>query len=445
MESHKNRVKLNVGGKKFETTATTLLGAGRNSFFGAMFDENWNLHSDGPITEHFIDRNPDYFGVLLDLLRTGELYIPQNIDKKILYREAAYYGILDNVRSAECDTFDGNRLRLVKSITVFPSGGGKVTPAIRASLDGWCCVAQGSMVHVYDWMLEEHPTISLDYHKVNDVCWVNSESIVVSFDEDLANGGMGLFSASNGELKYKFQVTDYMKGLGPSNYINSAIDFSSDYKLFSSWESTTSYGHRIGVWDIVTGKLMDFLCCPPDCSRKNATRLQWLHDTNCVMAVYSHPKNDICLFDIRQRNMVWTLDRDRKKQYLADIEDAIAIEESSSICVVDWNECLSFMDLRSTDRSVNWRKSTKGVAPSHFRVNIKTCYPKLAYHKGQLFSSMEDRISVYCGSNWIVTSEFRQSHGGSICDFSIGGDRLFALRKEENVIHLWETPRPPII
>ena len=58
MGTPKDKVKLNVGGKMFETTATTLAGAGRNSFFGAIFDENWNLHSDGAITEHFIDRNP---------------------------------------------------------------------------------------------------------------------------------------------------------------------------------------------------------------------------------------------------------------------------------------------------------------------------------------------------------------------------------------------------
>lgn len=39
MESQKDRVKVDVGGKKFETTATTLTDAGRNSFFGAIFDE----------------------------------------------------------------------------------------------------------------------------------------------------------------------------------------------------------------------------------------------------------------------------------------------------------------------------------------------------------------------------------------------------------------------
>ncbi|BBH08602.1 hypothetical protein Prudu_020836 [Prunus dulcis] len=87
MGIQKDRVRFNVGGRIFETTATTLANAGRNSMFGAMFDENWNLQSDNS-NEYFIDRNPDCFAVLLDLLRTQELHIPANMSEKLLYREA---------------------------------------------------------------------------------------------------------------------------------------------------------------------------------------------------------------------------------------------------------------------------------------------------------------------------------------------------------------------
>ncbi|KAI8004567.1 BTB/POZ domain-containing protein [Camellia lanceoleosa] len=103
MGIQKDRVKFNVGGKFFETTSTTLANAGRNSFFGAMFDHQWNLQTLNS-DEFFIDRNPDCFAILLDLLRTGELYIPSHIPEKLLYR------LLDHVRTAKRGQFNGNRL-----------------------------------------------------------------------------------------------------------------------------------------------------------------------------------------------------------------------------------------------------------------------------------------------------------------------------------------------
>ncbi|KAL7224261.1 hypothetical protein ACSBR1_025679 [Camellia fascicularis] len=83
MAIHSNiYVKFNVGGKIFQTTTSTLANAGNNSFFGKMFDKNWNLQTYNSADDdgnYFIDWNPDCFAILHDLLRTGELYIPSNI------------------------------------------------------------------------------------------------------------------------------------------------------------------------------------------------------------------------------------------------------------------------------------------------------------------------------------------------------------------------------
>ncbi|XP_019190544.1 PREDICTED: BTB/POZ domain-containing protein At4g30940-like [Ipomoea nil] len=194
MGIQRDRVRLNVGGRVFETTAMTLANAGRNSLFGAMFDDNWSL-SDATITEHFIDRNPDCFAVILDLLRTGELYIPANVPEKLVCREALFYGVLDHVREAMWHPFDGNRLRLARSMTGRAPEDGT---SIRAGPDGGCCVIHGSMAHVYDWMMEEHPSINLDYQILNDAVWIDSGKIVISACESLGrgDGGMGLFKAS---------------------------------------------------------------------------------------------------------------------------------------------------------------------------------------------------------------------------------------------------------
>ncbi|XP_025884457.1 BTB/POZ domain-containing protein At2g24240-like [Solanum lycopersicum] len=373
MESQKNRVKLNVGGKKFETTATTLASGGRTSFFGAMFNDDWNLHSDGSITEIFIDRNPEYFGVLLDLLRTGELYIPPKIDKKHLYREALYYGIEDHLRLAKWGPFDGNRLRLAESIKGPTKGKAE---KIRASPNSWCCVVRDNIVSVYNWMLEEKTTITTrDYRRVNDVCWVNSDNIAVSSsDKYLASEGIGLFTASTGELKYNFQVKDEDQ---LKDYTAGALGVGSDYKLFSSCTEITNKKNGIAVWDQITGKQTDFLQYLP---YSKATKLQWLQGLN---------------------------------------------------------ECLGFLDFRRTNTSVNWRYKKDSSSDM--------CFPKLVFHEGQLFSSLNNSISVYSGSDWLPTSQLRKSPGGPICDFFNWWYQLFALHKDENVIDLWETPRPPVI
>ncbi|XP_059286079.1 BTB/POZ domain-containing protein At2g24240-like [Lycium ferocissimum] len=442
MGIQKDKVKFNVGGRIFETTATTLANAGRNSLFGAMFDDEWNLNSDATTNEHFIDRNSDCFSVLLDLLRTGELYLPQNIPEKLLYREALFYGLLDHVRSAKWGPFDGNRLLPARSVTGRAPGDGT---AIRAGPDGGCCVAHGSMVHVYDWMMEEHPPINLDYQRVNDAGWVDSESIVLSACERLGkgDGGMGLFSVSTGDLRYKFHVKHENQ---VKSYTAGALSFSSDYKLFSSCKGRSNeYG--IGVWDQVTGKQIDFFYEPPGWSLGEADKLQWLHGTNCLLVASLFPRKDNCyisLLDFRDKsNMVWSWSdvgapiTDERR-----VRDAIAMEETSSICVVNEYEDLGFMDLRRSSGTPRWcsrSRLMKGKMPD------EPCYPKLALHEGQLFSSMNDCISVFCGPDWVLTSRLRRSYGGSICDFSIGGDRLFALHSEENVFDIWETSPPPII
>ncbi|XP_028793943.1 BTB/POZ domain-containing protein At4g30940 [Neltuma alba] len=444
MGIQKDRVRFNVGGRIFETTATTLANAGRNSMFGAMFDENWNLVADNS-TEHFIDRNPDCFAVLLDLLRSGELYIPVNIPEKLLYREALYYGLLDHVRTAKWGPFDGNRLTLSRSITGQSPGDGT---AIRGGPDGGCCVAHGSMVHVYDWMLDEHPPLNLDYQRVNDVGWADADHVVIGVSQRLGrgDGGLGLFRSSTGELRHKFPVRHENE---VKSFTAGALSFSSDYKIFSSCKGRSNeYG--IGVWDQITAKQIDFFYEPLGWSLGEADKLQWLEGRNCLLVSTLFPRKDNCyisLLDFRDKNMVWcwsdlggpVLAGDEKR-----VRDAIAMEDNNSICVVNEYEDLGFMDLRNSGvaSGIRWSSRSrlmKGKMPE------EPCYPKLALHNGQLFSSMNDCISVFCGSDWVLTSRLRRGYGGSICDLSIGGDRLFALHSEENVFDIWETPRPPII
>jgi len=74
MEKHadlaKQKVILDIGGTRFSTTKTTLLGV-PNSFFHAMLSSGcWQPDEDG---SYFVDRSPKYFEYVLDMLRNGQV------------------------------------------------------------------------------------------------------------------------------------------------------------------------------------------------------------------------------------------------------------------------------------------------------------------------------------------------------------------------------------
>ncbi|KAI8014280.1 BTB/POZ domain-containing protein [Camellia lanceoleosa] len=63
-----DRIKLNVGGKLFETTVSTLRSGGPDSLLAALSNRpRQDLFSD-PV---FIDRDPEIFSVLLSLLQSN--------------------------------------------------------------------------------------------------------------------------------------------------------------------------------------------------------------------------------------------------------------------------------------------------------------------------------------------------------------------------------------
>lgn len=433
-----DRVRFNVGGTKFETTATTLANAGPDSFFGPLLDGNWNLcpSSDDEI---FIDRNPVCFSILLDLLRTGELYIPKKVPEDLLYREALFYGLLHHVRVAKWGPFDGrNMLQVVSTMKSRALEKGTV---IRASADGGFCVAHGSVVHVYDWMLREHPSINLSHQKVNDLGWANLDSIVVT-----TPNGMGLLDPSTGELKHRFTIDS--RGYHLKGFNAGPLGFNSDHKIFSSCRPRDDE-NGIAVWDGETGKQADFWH-ESDEPLGRAHRLQWLNQTNCLLAAihsrstrnpYRHFPYNLCLLDSRDKKVAWSWFGSPDLTSRERVWDAVAMEDKSLIAVTDeYYEGLGFLDLRFPC-SVRWGpRRTTGVD-----MTSMGCHPKLEYYEGQLLLSTDDYISVFQGADFIPKLRLQHSEGGFIRDFSIGGDRIFTLHHEENRLDVWETPRPAIL
>jgi len=87
-DAQQNQVKLNVGGKIFETSVSTL--TKHQSMLQSMFSGRYELKKDnnGAV---FIDGDGEMFGVILNFLRRGIL--PSGFDKKALLAESEFYGL----------------------------------------------------------------------------------------------------------------------------------------------------------------------------------------------------------------------------------------------------------------------------------------------------------------------------------------------------------------
>ncbi|KAG2659739.1 BTB/POZ domain-containing protein At2g24240-like [Panicum virgatum] len=448
----RGRVRLNVGGRVFETTAATLAAAGRDTMLGAMLDASWNAGRDGGDgawpAEYFIDRDPACFAVLLDLLRTGGLHVPPGVPEAALHREALYYGLLDRVRAARLGELDGDRLRLAASVPGRAPGDGT---AVRAAPDGGCCVAHGGAVRVYNWALEERRPVYYPAHApVNDAAYLDAATLLVAARERPGrrdDGGVAAFSALTGEPRHRFRVAHDRQ---PRSFTAGALALGAGCDVFASCKGRfNEYG--VGVWDWNTGEQAGFFYEPPGCALGDADRLQWLDATGTLMVATMFPRADssfIGLLDFRDKSVVWSWSDAGTPASLEDKHavHAVAMEDGRSVCVINQYDDLGFLDLRRNAAGVRWRSRSKLTASGKTKAcGEETCYPKLAAHGGQLFASTGDTISVFSGADRVLTSTLRCSNGGAICDFSIGGDRLFALHSEENVFDVWETPPPPII
>lgn len=436
MRMSQDTIRLNVGGKVFVTSSTTLNNAGRDSMLSAMIDVDWRVK---PNEELFIDRNPAYFSVLLDLLRTGEVHIPPGMSERALHREALFYGLLDHVRAAKWGPLDGNRLECTATISGRATGD---ATAIRAAQDGSCCVAHGAMVHVYDWTMEEQVPLTLDYVTVNDAGFLNPQRVVICTCErgDKA-GGMALFNVKTGKLEHKFQVCHNSQ---PKNCTVGALA-SSDSHLFASCRGRINeYG--IGSWDQITGQLTDFFYENPPWSLGDACKLQWLPHSKLLLVATLYPRSDdsfISLLDMRSKTVVWSwTDSEYTVMDEKVVMDTVAMEECSTVCVVNQYDNLGFIDMRASNQGVRWRDRYQ---PGKISESEERCYSKLAVWGSQLFCSKDDSVFVFCtpdcdAARSVQTARLRKSEGGAISDIAVGGDRLFVLHREEDIFDVWETP-----
>lgn len=96
-------VTLNVGGKYFSTTRSTLQRE-EDSMLARMFTHTnshvWSTSVD-PNGAYLIDRSPRYFEPILNYLRHGELVIDKNVNPQGVLEEAKFFGIASLMETLE--------------------------------------------------------------------------------------------------------------------------------------------------------------------------------------------------------------------------------------------------------------------------------------------------------------------------------------------------------
>lgn len=91
-------IRLNVGGTLFLTTRSTLC-KDPKSFLYHLCKEDCTLNSEKDASGAFlIDRDPSYFGPVLNFLRHGKLVINKDLAEEGVLEEAEFYNITDLIK-----------------------------------------------------------------------------------------------------------------------------------------------------------------------------------------------------------------------------------------------------------------------------------------------------------------------------------------------------------
>ncbi|XP_078696409.1 BTB/POZ domain-containing protein KCTD9-like [Branchiostoma floridae x Branchiostoma belcheri] len=97
-------ISVNVGGKSFTTTRSTLVTKEPESMLARMFDDEstslWS-HARDESGAYLIDRSPLYFEPILNFLRHGRLILNQGVNPEGVLEEAKFFGIFTLVELLE--------------------------------------------------------------------------------------------------------------------------------------------------------------------------------------------------------------------------------------------------------------------------------------------------------------------------------------------------------
>jgi len=171
-QTRKEWVKLNVGGKMFQTTQTTLC-KDPKSFLCRLCQEDKELGSEKDENGAFlIDRDPAYFGPVLNYLRHGKLVIDKNLTEEGVLEEAEFYNIIDLIKlikeqiKSRDNPLTGQKKHVYRVIQCRED---ELTQTVSTMADGWKFEQLINIGSQYQYGNEDHAeflcVVSREYPK----------------------------------------------------------------------------------------------------------------------------------------------------------------------------------------------------------------------------------------------------------------------------------------
>ncbi|KAL5019257.1 hypothetical protein ScPMuIL_004979 [Solemya velum] len=153
-------VKLNVGGTVFMTTRTTLC-KNHKSFLYRLVQEEPDLNTDKDEEGAFlIDRDPTYFGPILNYLRHGKLVINKDLAEEGVLEEAEFYNITeliklckDKIRERDAKQ---NQTYMKNVYRVLQCSDEELTRMVSTMSDGWKFEQVINIGSQYNYGTEDH-------------------------------------------------------------------------------------------------------------------------------------------------------------------------------------------------------------------------------------------------------------------------------------------------
>ncbi|KAG8377010.1 hypothetical protein BUALT_Bualt09G0123700 [Buddleja alternifolia] len=444
------RIKLNVGGKLFETTVSTLRSGGPDSLLSAL--SNRPVHD--PV---FIDRDPEIFTILLSLLRTTRLpSTAKRFSNQELIDESLYFGIESQLRSALAPSrLSGIDTSL--STTVKPSSDGDVSDFHAIDSDGSLWVAHGGQVSVYDWNLSHTATVRTHLDFITSMKRIRPEIAAVG---SLHGSGLHFYNMANGRRVNSAEWVDPSDVRIYKARVHAIAD--SENSVFASYECQHGENCVIMI-DKSTMRISSEIGRMSGNSAKNMvpTKLTYVSDIGVLVASsvtsgafgYS---GYIRLWDPRTQDMVWETNEPgsgRSSRFGDSFADTdVDLDELSLFKVCSKSGDLAMADLRKlSDDPWFYLKeknpSMRNVGGSGGSNFVMHCYRK------QVFVGREGELEVWSRvegneNEGIVNEEMyrrnyvdkvEDSERGIIKKIEGGGDRLFVTRENVEGIEVWQS------